>query len=214
MRLKLAALAFLPLLASTPASAATVLDPIGDFLPTFVGPRNADLDVTSFSVNFNPDTSRFLLSAVLAGPIDPSTPGFYVIGVNTGTGPTAPFGSIGQPNVAFNQVIVVQKDGTGAIFTSPLEPGAVTLAGNAFTASVHLARLPSTGSLPQDYGFNIWPRIALGNNNQIGDFAPNNALLRVVPEPSTWAMMLLGFGAIGAAMRSAKRKLKVSLSYA
>ncbi|NTZ43843.1 PEP-CTERM sorting domain-containing protein [Altererythrobacter sp. SALINAS58] len=35
-----------------------------------------------------------------------------------------------------------------------------------------------------------------------------------VPEPTTWAMMLLGFGFIGGAMRSAKRRQKVTVSYA
>ncbi|WP_232366616.1 PEPxxWA-CTERM sorting domain-containing protein [Alteripontixanthobacter muriae] len=35
-----------------------------------------------------------------------------------------------------------------------------------------------------------------------------------VPEPSTWAMMLLGFGFIGGAMRSAKRRQKMNVSYA
>lgn len=35
-----------------------------------------------------------------------------------------------------------------------------------------------------------------------------------VPEPSTWAMMLLGFGFVGGAMRSAKRRQKVTVSYA
>ena len=36
-----------------------------------------------------------------------------------------------------------------------------------------------------------------------------------VPEPATWAMMLLGFGAVGGAMRSAKRarRQKVAVSY-
>jgi hypothetical protein len=35
-----------------------------------------------------------------------------------------------------------------------------------------------------------------------------------VPEPSTWAMMLLGFGFIGGAMRTAKRQHKVTVAYA
>jgi hypothetical protein len=35
-----------------------------------------------------------------------------------------------------------------------------------------------------------------------------------VPEPSTWAMMLLGFGFVGGAMRAAKRRQKLALSYA
>lgn len=35
-----------------------------------------------------------------------------------------------------------------------------------------------------------------------------------VPEPSTWAMMLLGLGLVSSAMRSAKRRQKVAVSYA
>jgi hypothetical protein len=34
-----------------------------------------------------------------------------------------------------------------------------------------------------------------------------------VPEPGTWAMMLLGFGLVGGAMRSARRKQKALVSY-
>lgn len=34
-----------------------------------------------------------------------------------------------------------------------------------------------------------------------------------VPEPSTWAMMLLGFGFVGGALRSAKRRRPASASY-
>lgn len=35
-----------------------------------------------------------------------------------------------------------------------------------------------------------------------------------VPEPATWAMMLLGFGFVGGAMRAAKRRQTVNVSYA
>jgi hypothetical protein len=35
-----------------------------------------------------------------------------------------------------------------------------------------------------------------------------------VPEPGTWAMMLIGFGVVGGAMRTAKRRRKVTVSYA
>lgn len=35
-----------------------------------------------------------------------------------------------------------------------------------------------------------------------------------VPEPSTWALMLLGFGFVGGAMRSIKRRQKLTVSYA
>ncbi|OBX18584.1 hypothetical protein A9995_11510 [Erythrobacter sp. QSSC1-22B] len=40
------------------------------------------------------------------------------------------------------------------------------------------------------------------------------AAIAAVPEPGTWAMMLLGFGFIGSAMRSAKRRQKVTVFYA
>jgi hypothetical protein len=35
-----------------------------------------------------------------------------------------------------------------------------------------------------------------------------------VPEPSTWAMMLLGFGLVGGSVRSARRQQKLNLSHA
>lgn len=35
-----------------------------------------------------------------------------------------------------------------------------------------------------------------------------------VPEPATWAMMLLGFGALGGIMRSTRRKQNATVSYA
>lgn len=35
-----------------------------------------------------------------------------------------------------------------------------------------------------------------------------------IPEPATWAMMLIGFGFVGGAMRAAKRRQNVTLSYA
>ncbi len=34
-----------------------------------------------------------------------------------------------------------------------------------------------------------------------------------VPEPATWALMLLGFGFLGGALRAAKRQQKVTVSY-
>lgn len=48
------------------------------------------------------------------------------------------------------------------------------------------------------------------NDLQFAAAAPVGA----VPEPSTWALMLLGFGFIGAAVRSSKRRQKGTASYA
>jgi hypothetical protein len=198
----LAAAAALAYAAAAPAHATAIDDPAGDFLPSFIGAHDADLDVTAFSVSFDDVAMAFNFSATLAGDIDPSKAGFYVIGANTGTGTIRPFASVGAPNVIFNQAIVVQKTGLAAVSGNPL---AATISGNSFSLVVPLALLPSTGFAPERYGFNLWPRIALGNNNQISDFAPDNATIAAVPEPATWALMIMGFGALGTALR--RRKL-------
>jgi PEP-CTERM motif len=200
------AAALLPLMIGSPAVAATAFDATGDILPTFVGTATPDLDVTSFSVSFNSLTNTFLLGASFAGPIDSTLPGFYVIGVDTGAGAIRPFANINEPNVVFDQVLLVQKNGSVTLGANTLS---ATVVGNLFTLSVPGNLFTSTGAAPGDFGFNIWPRIGLGNNNQITDFAPDNALLTAnnalltpaVPEPATWLMMILGFGIVGGAIR-------------
>lgn len=50
-------------------------------------------------------------------------------------------------------------------------------------------------------------------DNVLGDNRGGVSLaISAVPEPATWAMMILGFGVVGAAMR--RRKTNVSVSYA
>ena len=51
----------------------------------------------------------------------------------------------------------------------------------------------------------------LGNITRIG--APPIAVTPAVPEPSTWAMLLLGFFGVGGALR-ARRQTKAALTYA
>ena len=202
-------------LGASPALATTVTDPVGDFAPTYTGPLDADLDVTSFTVQYLTGSSTFQLSATFAGLIDTAKLGFYVIGANTGTG-TNSFAAIGLGNVRFNQAIVIQKDGSAAIAGVALPAGSVTIAGNGFTALVPLSRLPPTGFVPADYGFNLWPRTAVAGitgNAAISDFAPNNATIASSPEPSTWAMLVLGFGAVGIAMRR-RHRIRASVAYA
>jgi hypothetical protein len=193
-KFRLAALALL--ISASPAATSIVSDPEGDFLPSFTGTPVPDLDVTSFSVDFS--GTDFLLQAAFAGAIDTSTDGFFVIGVNTGAGAFDPFNDIGNGDVTFDQVIVVQE--TGATNLSGIT---AAILGDMFSLSVPLSLLPSTGAPPGEYGFNIWPREGVGvtGNAQISDFAPDNALLQSVPEPGTWLTMLLGFGLAGAALR-------------
>src|ERR1700761_5103562 len=155
-------------LAATGAHANTVLDATGDWATGYTGPFNPDLDVTSFSASYNPATNAFDLTATLAGPIDTTVGGTYVIGVDTGAGALHPFAPQGAPDVDFDQAIVLQRNGTGAVSGHPL---IYQINGGWFGLEVPLAFLPSTGfTNPYDYEFNLWPRNAA---SLISDFAPN-----------------------------------------
>lgn len=53
-----------------------------------------------------------------------------------------------------------------------------------------------------------------GGGDDVFFKASFSSSVAAVPEPATWALMLLGFGFVGGAMRSAKRKQKVNVSFA
>ena len=206
-RVLLAGAALLALAAAAPATAA--VDPTGDFLPTYVGPHDADLDVIEFQVAFNAVDNVFNIRGTLAGDIDASKPGLYAIGVNTGTGVIQPFADIGNPNVIFNQVVAVTKTGASVLGANLLTADIVD---NVFTISVPLALLPSTGFAPTEYGWNLWPRLLPppSGNDVISDFAPDNATMTAsIPEPATWALMIGGFAVAGGALRRRNRQAAV-----
>ena len=64
---------------------------------------------------------------------------------------------------------------------------------------------------PGTYSFSVTGTIVGGFP---ADFGIRLDTLGAVPEPATWAMMLLGFGFLGGAMRSAKRRQVLSVSFA
>lgn len=69
--------------------------------------------------------------------------------------------------------------------------------GNGANAGFGGDSIPNRGSREAD--MNLWAFRTASNG--------------AVPEPTTWAMMILGFGFVGGAMRSAKRLRKVSVAY-
>ena len=194
-------------LVASGASAAPLADAAGDFLATYTGPKNADLDVRSSEVRLA--TGVFDFRATLGGDIGTTTGGLYVFGVNRGAG-TARFGALAS-NVLFDSVVVVNNNGTGfardliAGVTTNLAPSAISFSGTSLSALVDASLLPSLGFAVDAYTYNLWPRSPGAGNAAISDFAPDNAnnAVTAVPEPGIWAMLIGGFGAVGVAARRA-----------
>lgn len=197
LRVKLLELALLAAALPFTQAGATVLDPANDFLASYTGPKNADLDVLSADVLF--DGGNFILSATMNGAIGTTANTLYVFGFDKGGATNAPFTAIGNPNVIFNAVVTV--NGTTGAVAGGGGAGTSTINGNSFTAVLPASLLSSTGLPLTDYLWNLWPRVnaASGGGTQpIPDFAPNNAMQHVgVPEPvslSMFGMGLLGLG--------------------
>jgi hypothetical protein len=174
---------------------ATVVDPLGDFLASYTGPKNPDLDVLSADVSF--DGTKFTMSATMAGLVGATPNSLFVFGFDRGGATNAPFTALGQPNVIFDSVVAV--NGTTGAFSAGGVAGTAVINGNTLTATFLASQLVSTGKEFSEYLWNLWPRAPAGSGAQvISDFAPDNAMHRVsVPEPASLAMFaiaLVGFG--------------------
>jgi hypothetical protein len=200
-RLRHVVCTFAATLASGLVLSAPITDSVGDFIPSFVGPHNGDLDVLSGNLILS--GTQFAFSTTLAGPIGTTTGSLYVLGLDRGQG-TSRF-SVIAPGVLFDEVVAVTGTGTATVrdlisnIATTLPSSAVTISGNNLSFSFPLSLAPSLGFAPNNYTWNLWPRTGAGNDNQISDFAPDNSNIRVtvatVPEPGTVA--LFGLGAMG-----------------
>src|SRR5262245_18630079 len=171
----------LSLLTGVQASALPVVDGAGDFLGTYTGPQNGDLDVLSSEVFYDTVANTLRFTATLNAPINTSANALFVWGVNRGAGTeqfllgTPPIGN----GVFFDSVFVAAPTaGLGIVNLlngSPNTnlPGILQISGNSISATISASLLPSTGAALTDYSWNLWPRLGNGNNNQVADFAPN-----------------------------------------
>lgn len=195
------------ILIAAPVAAAPIVDPAGDFLATYTGPQNGDLDVLSAEVVLAGGTFSF--TSLQAAAIGTTPGGFYVWGIDRGQG-TARFGALAT-GVLFDAVLILRSDGTGAFAdllnaanSFALAPGTVIISGSTIGAAIAAGQLPSAGFASIDYTFNLWPRDAgSAGIAAISDFAPDNSNFGVtfVPEPASWAMLITGLAGVGAAMR-------------
>lgn len=201
---------------------AQTSDPANDFLATYVGPQNADVDVLSAQVTFT--GTSFVLSATMNGNIlnngVPNTPGAtYVWGFDRGQG-TARFAAI-APGVLFDSVVVLRPDTTvtvnrivGGPPATNFGVGTAIINGATISATIAASELPllSPGFASQEqFTWNLWPRVGAGNNNQISDFAPNNSnvpVTSVAPEAGSLALLALGGVGFAAMVRVRRRSTR------
>lgn len=176
-------------IAST-AHAQSTNDPVGDFLSTYTGPHNGDLDVTSIQATF--DGAIFRLDATAAAPIGTTSTGLYVWGFDRGKG-TAGFAQIGATNVLFDSVIIVNP-GAGTVIvrdivnnlTTVLPASAIRVSGNEISVDIPANLLSPEGFAQAEFLVNLWPRNVAGGDETISDFAPDNAdvpLILAFPTP-------------------------------
>jgi len=194
------------LLACIPGSlrAEVVVDPAGDFLASYIGSTNPDMDVLSSEVVLDVPNSTLRFTGTEAGAIGTTDGAYFVWGLDRGQG-TEMFGALG-PGVLFDSVVALREDGTG-FFLDLLTPtpvpqdlpaNAITINGNTISATVPLSMIPSAGFAASDYTWNLWPEELLAAPNYVSDFAPDarNASLTVIPEPNSVALIAVGLAAL------------------
>jgi hypothetical protein len=191
LKLKLIAAALLTAGFTAHAPALPTLDASNDFLPTYTGAKDADLDVLQADVVIEPEAQTITFSATMKGNIDTRSPKLYAFGVDRGRGAVGrdlvfqgPLG--GEPKIGsgvlFDAVAVLTATGQ-ALFFDALNPGfvpvpnaPVTVTGNQIRATLPLALFASQGFRLKEYTYNMWPRSEVSlANTVVPDFAPDNS---------------------------------------
>lgn len=177
-----------------------ITDSASDFLASYTGPKNGDLDVVSAQVFFN--GSDFMFTSTQAAPIGTTTGAIYVWGINRGAG-TQGFPVI-APGVLFDSIFIINPTGGSTvrdlISNTSTAISNISFSGSTISGTVPLSALPTRGLAPSQYTVNLWPRFSgVTGDPSISDFAPDNSnalVTNAVPEPST--ISLLGMAACGA----------------
>lgn len=185
-----AALAF-----ATPVTAATTLLDVTNLPQQFVTPESFTFTATSSTTTLNfqgydipgtlalvnlffatTGTSLTTANNLLAGQTFTATP----------SGCSAPFNTFGTGSTGIYGASDLTFGGTCTGMYDTLSSTVNTVAGLSYTLSFSL-----TSSAAGSTGLRISEGVLANDTG-------------AVPEPATWAMMLLGFGAIGAALRRRK----------
>jgi hypothetical protein len=194
-----------------PASADLVTGLPDQFLSSFTGPHNGDLDILSANVTLN--GSDFDFTATLDGTVGTTTGAVYVFGLDRGDG-SAKFSNIGESGVIFDSVFVIANTGGGTVkdlinkTSTPISD--VTISGATISGVVPVSDFPTEGFSPNNYTFNLWPEAGPPNpgNTEISDFAPNNSMspVSVTPEPASMSLFMFGVTVVAAVALIRRRK--------
>ena len=203
---------------------AQVIDPAGDFLPTYTGPQNGDLDALSLQVVFT--DSGVTVTSTVNGTIGTTPGSAFIWGIDRGSGTdrliTSGPPAVGPADLFLDAVIRLESGGGGRVMTFPtvgapittlLDPSTIFISGSTISTTIPFDVLFSTGFAHEDYTYAFWTRSELGSQAFIADLAPDGGSFKgtAVPEPATWIMMIGGFGLAGGAMRMARRRRRDDL---
>lgn len=180
---------------ASPASAATLLD-VTNLPQQFVTPESLSFTATSSSTKI--DFQAYQLPGTLA------VVNIYL--ALTGTSPSAATNLLGQTFTATPSGCAAPGNtfGNGSLNPNAFGTNDITFGGACVGLYDSLAQTVSTSA-----GASYTLKFSFSNVGQ----GPNGFRIfatdatAAVPEPATWAMMLLGFGAIGMAMRGRRRRL-------
>ena len=147
------------------------------------------------SVYFWPNNYNELVNVAFGG----NNPSIFFALNNPGTIKLNSFNLGGWPNTSRNTQVTI-FDGLGATLFSS---GPITVGANGMS-TLFSPNLSSSNGIGINWGpdgFNV------GIDNI--DYTFEGAVAGAVPEPATWAMMISGFGLVGASMRRSRRKKQV-----
>ena len=165
-------------ISSAATAAVTVTASSGLNDPNPMSPGSVVTNGTTTTINFgqNPVSGSFTGSFTFTN----TAPGLYSIILGTSS-----------PGVTFSSASLTASSGTcsGGCALSPFPDNT-----NLKLANVLL------GSSGSPFTFSL-----AGNAGSSGAFT-GNITISAAPEPGTWAMMILGFGAVGMAMHSRRRR--------
>ena len=201
--------------AAVPSQAAVQLSSVAGNA-TYQGPGFAATQIFDFNGGSEARWDRAIFTTsqngVRARPLG-STGGFISVGPSDGSPGTFSLAGLGPLNAisflwgsvdTYNTLQVLDQD--GGLLASFLGSQVWNPAnGNqTATATNRLVRLDFTGATKNEVGALRF----ISTNNA---FEVDNIAIAAVPEPATWAMMIGGFGLIGAA---ARRRARATIAYA